>query len=186
MSAAVNTANGPQPAGTGQPAHPAPATASAAPLDGVGATLDLRDIHLPAAPGFWPPAPGWWLLASLLLGALVLAGRAGLRRWLRARRRQAILAELDRLETEAQTAPALAAGVSALLKRVALSRCARAEVAALTGAAWLAFLDRTGGAGRFRDGPGAELAQAPYAPSDRAIDRAGLMAAARDWVRKNS
>ncbi|MGH8629975.1 MAG: DUF4381 family protein, partial [Burkholderiales bacterium] len=30
--------------------------------------LPLRDIHLPAEPGLWPPAPGWGLLALLLMG----------------------------------------------------------------------------------------------------------------------
>ncbi|MEM7194830.1 MAG: DUF4381 domain-containing protein [Pseudomonadota bacterium] len=25
----------------------------------------LRDIHLPASPGWWPPAPGWWVIALL-------------------------------------------------------------------------------------------------------------------------
>ena len=28
--------------------------------------LDLRDIHLPEAIGWWPPAIGWWLLADTL------------------------------------------------------------------------------------------------------------------------
>jgi hypothetical protein len=28
--------------------------------------LDLRDIQLPDAPGWWPPAPGWWLLLAVL------------------------------------------------------------------------------------------------------------------------
>ena len=34
----------------------------------------LKDLHTPPAPGWWPLAPGWWLLATLvlilLLGAL--------------------------------------------------------------------------------------------------------------------
>ena len=36
--------------------------------------LPLRDIHLPAAIGWWPPALGWWLLAALVLAAAGLYG----------------------------------------------------------------------------------------------------------------
>lgn len=28
---------------------------------------ELRDLHVPDAPGWWPPAPGWWLMALLAL-----------------------------------------------------------------------------------------------------------------------
>ena len=35
------------------------------------ALAQLRDIHEPAAPVFWPIPLGWWLLALCLLGALV-------------------------------------------------------------------------------------------------------------------
>lgn len=64
---------------------------------GVASGPDLRDIHLPADPSWWPPAPGWWLLAALVLLAIVVAVRV----WRRLRRvrdrRQQILGELDQL-----------------------------------------------------------------------------------------
>lgn len=40
----------------------------------------LRDIHLPAPIGWWPPAPGWWILALVLLVAVVIATGHLLRR----------------------------------------------------------------------------------------------------------
>lgn len=156
------------------------------PAAALGQTLDLRDIHLPGEPAFWPPAPGWWLALTLLLAALATALIAGLRRWRRLRRKRAILAELDRLGTAEQQGPGLAAAVSTLLKRVALSRYRRAEVAALTGEAWLAFLDRTGGSGRFAQGAGRYLAEGPYAPDGQPMDAEGLLEVARDWIRRNS
>jgi len=168
-------------AGGAQDQAPAPNVVA-----GPGASLELRDIHLPAPPGFWPPAPGWWLLALVLIAALVASGERGLRQWRRARRRRAILAELEQLQTERESGPALAAAVSAMLKRVALSRYPRVEVAPLSGEEWLRFLDQTGGGGRFGDGPGRALADAPYAPDTAGVDVAGLLAAARDWIRRNS
>ncbi|KAA6184028.1 DUF4381 domain-containing protein [Thiohalocapsa marina] len=146
--------------------------------------LDLRDVHVPASAGLWPPAPGWWLLAILLPLVLGLLGRQGWRAWQRRRRRGRILAELDALAA-LEPGPDLAAGLSALLKRLALSRFPRQQVAALTGEAWLAFLDRTGGNGRFSAGPGRALALGPYAPAAQ-CDAQALLALARDWIRSNA
>jgi hypothetical protein len=122
---------------------------------------------------------------------LVIAAMLGRRVLLKRRRRHSMLVELRRLDSSEVTGPQLAAGVSEVLKRVALTRYPRVEVASLTGEPWLAFLDRTGGGGRFANGPGRVLASAPYAPErtnagGMAIDSAGLLAAARLWVRHNS
>ncbi|MEA1049270.1 DUF4381 domain-containing protein [Lamprobacter modestohalophilus] len=156
----------------------------------LGSSLNLRDIHLPAEPGFWPPAPGWWLLFTLLLGGALWLGRLGWGQYRRLRRRQRILAELDRLQRAGLQGPALIAALSALLKRVALSRYPRTEVAALTGTDWLAFLDRSGGNGRFATGPGRVLADGAYAPAapegDPGRDRQALLTLVRDWLRRNS
>jgi hypothetical protein len=106
------------------------------------------------------------------------------------RRRQRILAELDRLQQAGLQGPTLIAAVSALLKRVALSRYPRTEVAALTGADWLAFLDRSGGNGGFAKGPGRALADGAYAPAgpghDQGFERQALLGVVRDWLRRNS
>ena len=146
--------------------------------------LDLRDIHVPVAPSAWPPASGWWLLALLVLVALVLLGRRGWRHWRRVRRRERILRELNDLHGQ-PCGPRLIGGVSALLKRVALSRFPRLDVAALTGSDWLAFLDRTGGDGGFQRGVGRVLAEGPYAPAPE-CDADALLTLARTWLRRNT
>lgn len=96
------------------PAQPAPASSTPGP--------QLRDIHLPAAPSWWPPAPGWWLLAALLLVA-ILAGAWWWQRRRRVRRQQRhILLELDRLVLQHRQSgdqAALVSGMHQLLRRVA-------------------------------------------------------------------
>ena len=36
-------------------------------MDKTAPALELRDIHLPMEPGYWPLAPGWWVLIVLAL-----------------------------------------------------------------------------------------------------------------------
>lgn len=148
-------------------------------------TLPLRDILLPPPPPWWPPAPGWWLLAALFGGLLAWLGLALARRARRRRRQRLILAELEQLAATT-SGPALIGGVSALLKRVALARHAREQVAALTGTAWLDWLDDTGGGGAFREGPGRVLAEGPYAPAASPTDTAALVAVARAWLLRHT
>lgn len=147
------------------------------------AQLDLRDIHEPGLPSLWPPAPGWWLLALLLLALALWGGRLAWGWWRRRRLRNRVLRELASLPA-ADDCEQLIAGVSALLKRVALRRYPREQVAELTGAAWLGFLDQTGGCGQFAKGAGRVLEQGPYAPAPE-CDAPALRALARDWLARN-
>lgn len=146
--------------------------------------LPLRDIHLPDPVSWWPPAPGWWLLLALLCAA-------GLGAWLRRRyrarhelRRQAF-SELERIENrfgqrddERQALQEL----SVLLRRVALARYPRAQVASLTGQRWLRFLDGVMGADAFSRGPGRALAEAPYNPAPGVDNVPDLIDLCRRWL----
>jgi hypothetical protein len=114
---------------------------------------------------------------------LVLMAWWLVRRYRDLRRRRKILEEFERFSGRA-AGPDLAAEVSALLKRVALARFPRTEVASLTGRSWLEFLDRNGGGGEFSGGPGRVLAEGPYAPA-QSFDVDALLKLARHWIGKN-
>ena len=133
------------------------------------ASLDrLHDLVAPPPVPWWPPAPGWYYVVVLVfLIVLVLLVR-GFIHWQRNRYRREALAEFagqeKRLSDPTQRVAALAA-LSVLLKRTALTAYSRGEVAALTGPAWFAFLDRTGRTTAFVRGEGAKLEGAAYDPA---------------------
>lgn len=146
--------------------------------------VDLRDIHAAVAPEFWPPAPGWWLLAITLTVISLFTARYLIHTWRQRQQRRGILEELDNIN--ARSPAEVATHVSTLLRRVALMRFERNEVASLSGEAWLSFLDRTGGNGAFSNGVGNVLATAPYAAHgiDDADSKA-LVLLARNWIHQN-
>ncbi|HMV71672.1 MAG TPA: DUF4381 domain-containing protein [Pseudomonadales bacterium] len=147
----------------------------------------LQPIHFPAPIGWWPPAFGWWFLAALGTVALVLACVLAVRHRRRNRYRRAALGELEvlfaSLHAHADPAAFAAAG-NALLRRAALCRYPPAEIAALTGTDWLAFLDRSGRTDAFIHGPGRALADAPYDPACR-YDASALYGVCRNWLRRH-
>ncbi len=137
----------------------------------------LHDLAVPPPAPWWPPPPGWTILGLVALAALAVVAWQWFGRWWRNRYRRQALAELARLEAR----PDGVAGLPELVKRAALSGYPREEVAALSGPAWLAWLDRTGHTDAFTRGPGRALADAAYAPTPPA-DCAGLFAAVRGWL----
>lgn len=105
---------------------------------------DLRDIHEPIAPGFWPPAPGWWLVFGLGIVALVL-GTLLARRWMR--HRAALRAPYIAAERHVRLAArqhatgeidirALADRISDVLKRVLVRVEGRERSTTAAGDAW--------------------------------------------------
>jgi hypothetical protein len=158
-----------------------------------GAPVDplasLHGYHLPPPVSWWPPAPGWWVLAGLVLILMVAAAwfvLARRRRHAAARRAQAELRGLQAALRRDGDAAAFSRGVSRLLRRFALTRFRRREVAGLTGSAWLTFLDETGGGWRFREGPGRVLTEVPYRPPNEEVPAEELTRLAADWIARNA
>ena len=75
--------------------------------------------------------------------------------------------------------------LSILLRRIALRRYSREQVASLTGSDWLQFLDATGGNGDFEHGIGQVLEVGPYRPQNRELPAGELLALARRWIKQN-
>ncbi len=142
----------------------------------------LRDIQVPQV-SWWPPAPGWWLLALVILVSIV-AIAAVVPRY--RRRRRPLLAarrELDALAAQHacdRDDAALAAGVSRLLRRVALT--IDPVAAANEGAAWRVFVDRCA-PGVFTHEQLEMLSDAPFR-ARVSFDVEATMDAARKWCER--
>lgn len=127
--------------------------------------IPLRDLHLPAGIGWWPPAPGWWILAGLALLATLWVLRYAYAKRRRSAARRLALRELARLRKAYDkngNAAVLGIRLSLLLRRAMLAYAPRNEVAGLTGDEWLLWLDRGLAGNPFTDGPGRNLRELPY------------------------
>jgi Domain of unknown function (DUF4381) len=163
----------------------------ATPLDPLTnvALESLKDIAVPQPVSWLPQTWGWALVAALFALAIVaiLIHRVRLYR-ANAYRREA-LGLLDGMEGKLQDAAEREQALRDLaevLKRTALGGWGRADVAALSGAAWVAFLeehgDRQGGHGlaallddgEYRNGSGA----VPPTSDD-------ILSSARNWIRRH-
>jgi hypothetical protein len=105
-----------------------------------------------------------------------------------ARAAEAELARLRALGNTADGADESLRGLSRLLRRYALVVYPREQVAGLSGADWLNFLDAHGGDGGFAAGPGRVLAQAPYQPPCQPpaqTELGSLFDLVGDWIRRN-
>ncbi len=139
--------------------------------------IPLRDLHLPDPVSWWPPAPGWWLLAGmLLLGFVWLIVWFIRHRAFTAARRHA-LKSLEAYSSEFVRhgdAVLLGKQISELVRRTMLAYAPRAEVAGLTGEAWLEWLDRDLDRSHFVEGDGRPLIDWPYRGAELSVDRSDV------------
>lgn len=147
--------------------------------------IPLRDLHLPAEIGSWPPAPGWWILLGIGLAMLGWSAWLAFLRWRANRARRIALGELvwiSRRYEQTGDRVELARSLSGLLRRALLAYAPRQTVAGLTGDAWLEWLDRGLDEPVFERGVGRQIGTLPYRDPSRADDD-GDAAALIDAVR---
>lgn len=127
-------------------------------------SLELQDIHLPPTADIWPLAIGWWILLVLIIAIASWLIIKTLQRIKRKKHQAKILAKFTALEEKLKAEPSntVIAEINTLLRQLAITYYPRAEIASLTGADWLQFLDESGDTQDFSRGAGRILIEAPY------------------------
>lgn len=144
----------------------------------------LHDILPAAPPPWWPPATGWYALLTLLLLLTAWYGYRAWRRYHCNRYRRAALAELAAI-AGTSTSTELAR-LPELLKRTALHAYPRAQVAALSGPEWRAFLDAQCEGALFAGEAGELLESLAYRPaSAEGVNPQILINSIRRWIRQH-
>lgn len=153
----------------------------------MGDVPQLHDIHLPGPASFWPPALGWWLLLALLFFFLIWL-LLTLRKRNRMKKRKAIvIKKLRALEAKLQESPSneVLSELNTLLRQLAINTFPRENIASLTGADWLRFLDESGKTNGFTKGAGRILIEAPYqADNLHNFNLDEFIPLIRRWVKK--
>ena len=159
------------------------------PQDPLAALHPLRE---PALIGWWPPAPGWWAVLALVIMAISLLAYFLIKRRRDNRYRRLALAQLLALYHDLNqsadgedTNRDCITAINALLKSVALRAFPRHDIAALSGRAWLDFLNTsrqdTNTATEFSPA----FATAAYQRDLPDLDHEQLFQAAKRWIRKH-
>ncbi|MEZ2345556.1 DUF4381 domain-containing protein [Terriglobus sp. RCC_193] len=143
-----------------------------APLD------QLYDFYQPPLPSWRPQTVGSYvtlsILAILLTGLLVFLWH----RWRRNRYRREALRALAHTDVR---------GISELLKRTALSAWPRTQVAALTGPAWLTFLNTSASQAPFDSSVANQLEVMAFSAAETSDeDESALRSAAALWIREHA
>jgi len=151
--------------------------------------LQLKDIHLPDSPGFWPLAPGWWILLALCLFFIIWLLLKLKQKAKQRKHRQRIFSQYKALEEKLLDKPdnENIAAINTFLRQLAVNKYPRSDIASLTGTKWLAFLDQSGNTTKFSKGVGQILIEAPYQvkrPQDFKV--ADFTQLIRKWIKKTS
>ncbi len=147
----------------------------------------LRNIHLPDDISLWPPAPGWWILLLLIICLLIWTIWVLWKKHQQKRLFRLSIASVNALELafdKHQDSLLLVKQYSSLIRRIALARFPRQQIASLTGKSWLTFLDKSAGMNLFNSEAGKLLINGPYQKTDKSIQHIDeLKLAIHHWIK---
>ena len=150
----------------------------------------FQEISLPEPVSWWPQTAGWWVVGALLLIGLCWWGGRRFLRWRADAYRRRRIADLETLLVRAGgDLQAVLVHLPPLLKATALQAYRRSDVAALTGEAWLAFLDAQYPGPRFLSQTGSRLISIAYQPGAAAqiddTETRKLIEMSKRWIRSH-
>jgi hypothetical protein len=149
---------------------------------------ELKDIHLPAEIGLWPPAWGWWLLLLVIIVCVASLVFFIKRNKSRNAYRALAIAELNnsaKQYSDEQHSEYLQA-LSVILRRTALSGCGNQFNASVKGDDFLQWLDEqcTKTNSQFSKGVGTALLIGPYQKHPE-FDRIALHQLSLLWIKEH-
>jgi hypothetical protein len=128
----------------------------------------LRDLHLPVEPIWWPPAPGWWLLAAAAGAVLVWICRQVMEARRKRQPFKRARALYDRLwqsyQADQLTAREYLHQSNELLKRLVIFGIGQDQARKANDQDWLDLLDQLIGSNEFSAGPGRQLGNQRFSP----------------------
>lgn len=159
-----------------------PATAN---MPNAQAILDkLKDVQSPHAISMWPETIAWYIVFALAFVVLAWLVIRFLRSFFRKRRQKYALILLhDAAGKYAENSSLAIAEISTLLRRIALAKFKRENVAGLKNTAWLKFLDHQLHTHEFSTGIGQILITAPY-QKNVDIDISALSNLVERWIKR--
>ncbi len=149
--------------------------------------VQLKDIHLPPEPGFWPPAIGWWIVLVLLLLSVLGLVFIWIRYKRKAPRREALLLlnEIEKSYLSDKDMVAYVTQINKLLRRAAMQAFSRQQCAGKSGEEWLEFLQQHSKVDGFNQDVGRCLIEVPYSKQDIQVDRQELKNLTEHWIKEN-
>jgi hypothetical protein len=147
----------------------------------------LKGLHLPTEPSWWPPAIGWWVLAIIVVVLLAWMTTEIVKKF-KARRpiREGVslFRKLcDQLEEEQITEKEFLHDTNELLKRILIPGLGQAQYSRLSGQDWLSALDKISGTDHFTNGKGSILGDERFT-KDPSINSENLITEIKHLLRQ--